>query len=265
MFRTILATAALVVTIGTSGAAYATRASEEAEDRFTEGLLSVEYGAVLAGAASAAPPAGPMLLDNPGNARAIVLGCEDACRSARVRLRVAGLPELVASGGEGTRRTVVMSIPRNYARSLSNLEVQIEVDCGNADACAHQWAVLASGSRVPATLRGQPRPITDAQWNAATDLRPQWAARPTAEDMRFYYPVNSWRLSRAGSARLQCLVGANGALQCRVQEEVPSSQGFGDAALRLATLLRVSATDQNGQSTAGRRVTVPISFQPAGS
>lgn len=264
MLKAIYASALVAVALSLSGTALAQGYVDDAQDRFDEILMMTPHDNLIEARADVRPPAGPILLDNPGNARALVLGCETACQNPRLRLRVAGMPDLVATGDPRSPRRVALEIPEAYARSLSNLEIELQLNC-DRDHCAHRWALLARGPAPALAQRGLPAAITDAQWNAATDLRPQWSQRPNADDLRFYYPPRAWRDRVAGSARLQCLVAAGGALQCRLNEEQPRGAYFGVAAARLATLLRVAEQDENGQSTVGRRVTVPIVFQPAGS
>lgn len=257
----VIGAAAAMLVFGLSSA-HAQRGPEEAGDRFTEAMLSVEYTDVINGGAGTHAPSRAVLMPNPGNASALVLGCARSCQAPRVRVRVAGMPELVAVGRRNSPQTVVLQIPATYARSLSNLEVQFDLNCDDPSNCPYQWALLESGPEVPLHLRGLPQSITEAQWSAAADLRPQWRQRPNGDDLRFYYPVDAWHENRGGSARLQCLVAGGGALNCRVSQEDP---GFGEAALKLATLLRVNEADAEGRSAIGRRVSVPIVFQPVGS
>jgi periplasmic protein TonB len=85
-------------------------------------------------------------------------------------------------------------------------------------------------------------------------------SRPNGDDLRFFYPMQAYANNRSGSAQLQCLVAADGALRCRARNEAPAGAGFGDAARRLSTMLRVEPTDATGQSTANRQVVIPVQF-----
>jgi hypothetical protein len=264
MLRAFMISAVAVLAFSASNS-YAQGREEEAGDRFVEAALRVEHTDVIAAGTGQRQPSGAVLLANSGNATAIVLGCENGCQAPRVRLRVAGRPEIIAAGTQASPRSVILRVPLEYARSLSNLEIQFDLNCLDSAACNYQWALFGNGPEMSVQQRGIPAAITEAQWSGATDVRPQWRQRPTADDLRFYYPVEAWRENRGGSARLQCLVGTGGALNCRVSQEDPSQGGFGEAALRLSTLLRANETDASGQSTVGKRVSVPIVFQPVGS
>ena len=124
-------------------------------------------------------------------------------------------------------------------------------------------AMLTRGVAQTMQSRGLPRPITEAEWTRAGETVPlsqiTWAQTPTADDMRFFYPVRQWRAQQGGQARLQCLVVEAGALRCRAEGQ----SAFNDAALRLATRLRAPENDAAGQPLRNRRVVVPIRFQPA--
>ena len=234
--------------------------SDEATTRFVEGIYSIPYDSIPA-SATARGRSGTFMLDNPGNLTAFVVGCEDACRGISVRMRAAGLPPLAAESALRSLRTAVVTIPESYRRSVSNLEVTITIDCPRERLCEHRWGALARGpsmSRI-GTLNSN-------EWNGAGETiarsRLRWSQRPTAEDLQFFYPVEAWRENLAGSADLECLIISSGELRCRAARDTPQGRGFGDAAARLSTLLRVERTDAEGQSVLGRRVIVPIRFQP---
>ena len=232
---------------------------EEADDRFTEVLYTVNYSRAVEGAVVEGGSGAPIMLANPGNAAAIVVGCERSCISVQVTLRVAGMPDLAL---RSTNQRLILDIPAAYTRSLSNFELDIDVACGGS-ACVHRWAMLTRGVAQTMQSRGLPRPITEAEWTRAGETVPlsqiTWAQTPTADDMRFFYPVRQWRAQQGGQARLQCLVVEAGALRCRAEGQ----SAFNDAALRLATRLRAPENDAAGQPLRNRRVVVPIRFQPA--
>lgn len=232
---------------------------EEAADRFAETLLSVNHNRLVEGATLDGSSGPPFMVANPGNAAAIVVGCERRCTGIQVTLRAAGLADLALR--TNTQR-LILDIPAEYTRSLSNFEIDIDVACA-ANSCVHRWGMLTRG--VPQTMqsRGLPRAITEAEWTGAGESVPlsqiAWQQTPSANDMRFFYPVREWRAQQAGQARLQCLVGDAGVLRCRADGQSP----FNDSALRLATRLRAPANDASGQPLRNRRVVVPIRFEPA--
>jgi hypothetical protein len=231
---------------------------EEADDRFTEALLTVNYSRAVEGAIVEGSSGAPIMLANPGNAAAVVVGCERRCATIQVTLRAAGMPDLALRSHS---QRLILDIPAEYTRALSNFELDIDITCG-ASACVHRWALLTRGVAQTMQSRGLPRPITEAEWTRAGQTVPlsqiAWQQTPTAEDMRFYYPVRQWRASQGGQARLQCLVADAGVLRCRTDGQ----SAFNDAALRLSTRLRAPANDASGQPLLNRRVVVPIRFEP---
>jgi hypothetical protein len=204
----------------------------------------------------------PFMVANDGSATAFVVGCDDYCTAVRIELRAAGLPPIVGASTMERPWSATLNIPERYARSLSNFEVQISLDCQQRLGCYYRWGLLG-GNDVPSlAARGLPPAPTDAELSAATAPAGalHWLSRPSGDDLRFFYPIEAWSNNRAGSAQLQCLVAADGALRCQAQHETPAGAGFGDAARRLSSLLRVDATDAAGQPTANRHVTIPVQF-----
>lgn len=234
------------------------RPADEADDRLTEALLGIEFDGIAENTTAEASSGAPFMVTNPGNASAIAVGCERSCQGIQITLRAVGLPDVVA---RTSNQRLVLNIPSTHTRALSNFEVDIDVACGGAE-CVRRWALLTRG--VPASLqaRGLPRPVNDAEWGAAGEnvslSQIAWQSTPTAEDLRFFYPVREWRTGQAGAARLQCLIADAGALRCRAEGQ----SAFNDAALRLATRLRAPANDASGQPLANRRIVVPIRFEP---
>lgn len=231
---------------------------EETDDRLAEALLSTDFDGIAESSVAEHATGQPFMVANPGNASAIVVGCERRCQGISVRLRVAGLPDVV---GRTDRQSIVVRIPSTHTRTLSNFELDVDVSCGGAD-CVRHWALTTRGSAPSLQARGLPRPVTDAEWTAAGEAVPlsqiNWTSSPSAEDLRFFYPVRQWRAAQAGSARLQCLVARAGTLRCRAE----GRSQFNEAAVRLATRLRAPANDASGQPLANRRIVVPIRFEP---
>lgn len=253
-----------VLTVLAAGAAliFATAAAatprEEADDRLAEALLGIQFNGTSENVVTEGASGQPFMVTNPGNASAVVVGCERRCQGIAITLRAAGLPDLRA---RTDAQRLVLEIPATHARSLSNYELDIDVECGGAN-CVRHWVMTLRGVPASAQSRGLPRPITEAEWNGAGEIVPlsqiTWQSTPTAEDLRFFYPVRQWRASEAGEARLQCLIGNGGALRCRAVGQ----SAFNDAAVKLATRLRAPETDASGQPLLNRRIVVPIRFEP---
>jgi hypothetical protein len=243
------------------GVAHATRAEDEAADRFAEGILSSPHEAIPYSAT--AEGSGQFMLPNPGNLTALVVGCEENCRALRVQIRAAGLAPISVRAREDDPALLVVQLPDAYRRSLSNFEVTITATCESFDDhCVNRWGALARGA-----ARTNTSALSADEWNRAGEAvalsNVRWRQRPNAEDLRFYYPTDAWRTSTPGSARLECVVAGGGALRCRAASEDPAHRGFGESARRLATLLVAEETGEDGASIVGKRVVVPIRFEPA--
>lgn len=92
--------------------------------------------------------------------------------------------------------------------------------------------------------------------------RPDWARKPSGDDLARYYPDRARRMEVSGRATLSCTVTARGALEgCSVVAESPADMGFGDAAIRLSSLYRMKPKALDGTVVDGGQVTVPIVFQ----
>lgn len=234
---------------------------DEAHYRFIEGASAIQFDALLAGGTTDRGTA-QFMLANSGNLRAIVVGCDDVCRGIRIEIRAAGLAPIAMRSNSQTPRTGIFEVPDAYRRSFSNLEIDIIIDCPQERRCVYRWGALARGPAVT------PRHLSSGEWTrageAVTGGQIQWRQRPTAEDLRFYYPVDAWRTNLSGAATLECVVQAGGALVCRVSEETPARQGFGEAARRLSNLLRLETASADGASLVGRRIVVPIRFETGG-
>lgn len=91
---------------------------------------------------------------------------------------------------------------------------------------------------------------------------PDWIRRPAGEDMARVYPPEAVRKNRSGRATISCVVDATGKVgDCKVLEEFPVGEGFGDAALKLASNFRMRPVTKDGKPVAGGIVKVPISFR----
>jgi TonB family protein len=130
---------------------------------------------------------------------------------------------------------------------------------------------LAAGFELAPPIRGG-QPVSDARVTIpvvfkppANLARPNWRRIPNGNEMRAVYPAEPLRRGQGGKAIIECLVGANGALgACRLVNETPTGQGFGDAALALTPSFLMSPMTVDGQPVEGGVVRIPIIFNSDG-
>lgn len=263
MRKTVLIAAIMALAIAGPAAAD-DDAYDQAGDRLTEGLFQVTYDSIAEGQTVRGGSNSPFMVANPGNAIAFVAGCEQRCTSMSITVRAAGLPPLRGRATADWQGLLVLRIPQQYQRALSNYEVDYDIGCPREDGCTFRWVLVGNGPPPSLEQRGLPRRITDAEWNAAAPpvegAALNWTTLPTGEDLRFFYPVQKWRDGAQGMARLQCLLADGGRLRCRAARGGDAT--FADAALKLSPILRLAETDSTGASVRGRRIIVPIRFQP---
>lgn len=113
-----------------------------------------------------------------------------------------------------------------------------------------RMAMLAMGASLLAGAAG-----------AAVIINPDWARKPTAEEIAFYYPKLAGTLGVEGRAWLHCGVTIEGApSHCVIVSESPAGLGFGDAALAMAPTFRFSPRKVDGRPAEGGTVNIPIHF-----
>lgn len=122
------------------------------------------------------------------------------------------------------------------------------------------------------TARTQPVPeetigITQASYTGSESdeivvpgaRRPVWERTPTARRLAALYPQRALDRGREGQARLACVVGDAGRLDCESVEATPG--GFSNAALRVARTYRHAPTLADGSSAAGTPVNLRVVFK----
>ena len=97
---------------------------------------------------------------------------------------------------------------------------------------------------------------------ASTQVTPDWRQRATGEDLARVYPRQAARRGVEGIAMVTCKVTKEGTMvDCAVEQEVPSSEGFGEAALKLMPKFRMRPLTRNGSPVDGGVVRLPIQFR----
>jgi TonB family protein len=92
---------------------------------------------------------------------------------------------------------------------------------------------------------------------------PVWAQAPDRTDWAKAYPTHAAQASISGAVQMRCSASAAGALQnCTVISEAPTGEGFGVAALSLASGMELKPATADGKPVAGRSFIVPVKFDP---
>ena len=96
---------------------------------------------------------------------------------------------------------------------------------------------------------------------AAADQSPPAAAPPAPTCASPIYDAkHGCKVLESGSAKLQCLVMADGSLMsCKVVSEDPPGKGFGEAALHMAMTQKVKEDPK--RPAAGLLATIPFNFK----
>jgi TonB family protein len=99
----------------------------------------------------------------------------------------------------------------------------------------------------------------------AADLNdPVWDRAPGQDDWAKAYPAHAAQAGISGAVKMKCAATADGMLSgCAVIQEAPTGEGFGAAALSLATGMALKPAGENGQPVAGRNLIVPVRFEAA--
>jgi TonB family protein len=98
---------------------------------------------------------------------------------------------------------------------------------------------------------------------ASKITNPDWARKPSGDDIARYYPVEAMRKGLGGQATIRCLVRVDGHLEnCLVVSESPEGVGFGAATLELAGEFRMTPQTRDGVPIGGASVTIPVVYKP---
>ncbi len=111
-------------------------------------------------------------------------------------------------------------------------------------------AELRANEPTQAELEGVSHSVTSARWTR----------RPNAQSFARYYPPAALEAGIEGRVELDCLVGEDGGVRCRVASETPPEQGFGFAALAIARDFQMAGETDDGTPTSGWRVRIPLRF-----
>jgi TonB family protein len=88
--------------------------------------------------------------------------------------------------------------------------------------------------------------------------RPIWVRTPSPRRLSALYPERALDRGREGEARLHCIIGTGGTLDC---ERVSETPGFGSAAVRVAHTFRHAETLADGSSAIGTPVNLRVIFR----
>lgn len=91
--------------------------------------------------------------------------------------------------------------------------------------------------------------------------RPVWRYAPRADRLSEYYPAYALERGREGEARLHCIIGKKGKLDCERVSETPAKAGFGSAALQVAHRFRHVERLADGRNAIGTPINLRVLFR----
>jgi TonB family protein len=120
------------------------------------------------------------------------------------------------------------------------------------------WFLVVALSGAPTP----PAPPPPAAGHGAIITNPGWAQAPDNSQVEAYYPAAAKLIGREGKVMVRCNVRVDQTLEtCRVLSETPKDEGFGAAALGVATTFRIHPKTVDGVPVGGAEVDVPVSFK----
>jgi TonB family protein len=100
------------------------------------------------------------------------------------------------------------------------------------------------------------------QQNAKAPPEPVFLKAPTNDDLAAVYPPDALARRITGTASIHCRVDEAGSFTgCTLVSEVPSGNGFGDAALKLSKIFQLSTKAADGSNMVGQSMTIPMQFK----
>lgn len=96
--------------------------------------------------------------------------------------------------------------------------------------------------------------------------KPRWTRTLGPEGMTALYPETALKAGvKAGVGVAACVITPIGELSgCSVARETPNDQGFGDAAVKAASVMRMNPWTKEGDGVDGLKVTIPFEFTWSG-
>ena len=123
-----------------------------------------------------------------------------------------------------------------------------------------RWITMAAGAACGVLLSTGAQAQTP-QDGPARITNPDWARRPSGDDVARYYPERAARLGLGGRATIVCKVRVDGSLtDCSVASEEPAGAGFGEATLKLAPMFRMTPQTRDGIPVDGASVRIPVVY-----
>lgn len=102
---------------------------------------------------------------------------------------------------------------------------------------------------IPVAVDPPPAPPTPS-----VITNPVWLEQPDARDYVRYYPPRALERGQTARVTLDCLIQADGRINCTVTNEDPPNWGFGEASIRVSRHFRIAPATRDGQPTNGGRV-----------
>lgn len=169
-----------------------------------------------------------------------------------------------AAPRQAPRETEPEALPQPTLRTLPTAAAPVSPPRPSEGDPEVASSMFRDPSPVPAaTTAVQPAVVTPPPPAVRPPSRPRWAQRAGGRDLSDAYPPAAARRNIEGRVVMDCLIGANLAIVCRVTSETPGGYGFAAAALRVAQKYRSAPTLEDGRPAAGERTTIAISFKPA--
>jgi TonB family protein len=110
-----------------------------------------------------------------------------------------------------------------------------------------------------AALAGDPQSLPAPGPSVIT--MPDWLNKPSAEDLARFYPKAASKKGLDGRATIRCSVNAEGLLvDCAAISEDPAGEGFGDAAVAMASKFKMRPMTKDGVPVTGGIVRIPMRF-----